>query len=58
MESKFTRHSLAQVRDSKEFSSESILPVPSSVQKIPEDFIRGFKPWEANPLDKELTETQ
>ena len=54
MESKFTRHSLAQVRDSKEFSSESILPVPSSVQKIPEDFIRGFKPWEANPLDKEL----
>jgi hypothetical protein len=56
MAAKFTRHGLAQVRYLNEVSLEGILPVPSSVQKTLEDLIRGFKPWEASPLDFELFE--
>ena len=56
MEMKFTRHGLAQIKDSNKVPQEDIVQIPSSIKKTLAEFLKGFQPKVANPLNSELFE--
>jgi hypothetical protein len=56
MEMKFTRHGLAQIKDSNKVPQEDVVQIPSSIKKTLAEFLNGFQPKEANPLNSELFE--
>ena len=56
MEMKFTRHGLAQIKDSNKVPPENVVEIPSSIKKTLAEFLKDFQPKEANPLNLELFE--